>query len=106
MKKLAIPAILAATIMVAGLFAFAPVEQASTVHQLQSGSSNSVLVLDKTLPVAGTVIDYTFTATTDSIIREIIMDNTDTVGDDSEFVICDINIGGSNFRKEMSTFSF
>ena len=32
MKKLAIPAILAATIMVAGAFAFMPVEQASTVH--------------------------------------------------------------------------
>jgi len=32
MKKLAIPTILAATIMVAGMFAFMPVEQASTVH--------------------------------------------------------------------------
>ena len=32
MKKFAIPAILAATVMVAGLFAFAPVQQASTVH--------------------------------------------------------------------------
>ena len=32
MIKLTIPVILAATIMVAGLFAFAPVEQASTVH--------------------------------------------------------------------------
>ena len=32
MNKLAIPAILAATVMVAGLFAFAPVQQASTVH--------------------------------------------------------------------------
>ena len=32
MNKFAIPAILLATVMVAGLFAFAPVEQASTVH--------------------------------------------------------------------------
>lgn len=32
MTKLAIPVILAATIMVAGMFAFAPVDQASTVH--------------------------------------------------------------------------
>ena len=32
MYKLAIPAILAATVLVAGIFAFMPVEQASTVH--------------------------------------------------------------------------
>ena len=32
MNKLVIPAILVATVMVAGLFAFAPVEQASTIH--------------------------------------------------------------------------
>ena len=32
MNKLAIPAILAATVLVAGIFAFSPVEQASTVH--------------------------------------------------------------------------
>jgi len=32
MSKLTIPAILAVTVMVAGIFAFMPVEQASTVH--------------------------------------------------------------------------
>jgi len=32
MNKLTIPAILVATVMVAGIFAFMPVEQASTVH--------------------------------------------------------------------------
>ena len=32
MNKLTIPAILAATVMVAGMFAFMPVQQASTVH--------------------------------------------------------------------------
>ena len=32
MNKIAIPAILAATILIAGIFAFAPMEQASTVH--------------------------------------------------------------------------
>ena len=32
MNKFAIPAILVATVMVAGIFAFMPVEQASTVH--------------------------------------------------------------------------
>lgn len=32
MKNIAIPAILAATVLVAGMFAFAPIEKASTVH--------------------------------------------------------------------------
>ena len=32
MKKIVIPAILAATILVAGMFAFMPVQKASTVH--------------------------------------------------------------------------
>jgi len=36
MNKIAIPALLVATIMVAGIFAFAPVEQASTVHTTTS----------------------------------------------------------------------
>ena len=38
MNKLAIPAILAATVLVAGIFAFMPVEQASTVHTVVQGS--------------------------------------------------------------------
>ena len=37
MNKLAIPAILAATVLVAGIFAFMPVEQASTVHAGATG---------------------------------------------------------------------
>ena len=36
-NKLIIPALLIAAVMVAGLFAFAPVEQASTVHDTVSG---------------------------------------------------------------------
>ena len=32
MNKLAIPGILAATVLIAGIFAFMPVEKASTVH--------------------------------------------------------------------------
>jgi len=37
MNKFAIPAILAVTVMVAGMFAFMPVEQASTVHTGATG---------------------------------------------------------------------
>ena len=39
MNKFAIPAILAATVMVAGMFAFMPVEQASTVHTTSGNSA-------------------------------------------------------------------
>jgi len=55
-RKLAIPAILAVTVMVAGLFAFAPVEQASTVHeqvvQGVTGVQTSITeTLNVTIPV-------------------------------------------------------
>jgi hypothetical protein len=39
MKKIAIPAILAATVLIAGLFAFMPIEKASTVHSTITGGS-------------------------------------------------------------------
>jgi len=51
MNKIAIPALLVATIMVAGIFAFAPVEQASTVHLsgnlvLSQNSNIDAILLD------------------------------------------------------------
>ena len=46
MNKLAIPAILTATIMVAGIFAFMPVEQASTVHTTAIGTIVDVVDTD------------------------------------------------------------
>ena len=42
MNKLTIPAILAATVMVAGVFAFMPIEQASTVHTSTAFTENSM----------------------------------------------------------------
>ena len=44
MNKFAIPVILAATVMVAGMFAFIPVEQASTVHTTVQGSQEGVII--------------------------------------------------------------
>lgn len=54
MKKIVIPAVLAATILVAGMFAFMPVQKASTVHTgLSSGVSaitrDNVSIHDVTL---------------------------------------------------------
>ena len=47
MNKLAIPAILVATVMVAGLFAFSPINEASTVHTTVTANvANQDFVLD------------------------------------------------------------
>ena len=56
MNKLTIPAILVATVMVAGIFAFMPVEQASTVHlsgTITGVASQIILVSGVITPAAG-----------------------------------------------------
>ena len=59
MNKIAIPALLVATIMVAGAFALMPVEQASTVHTT-IGVLNTATANDLDLPAAQTdIIDLT-----------------------------------------------
>jgi len=63
MKKFAIPALLVATVMVAGMFAFAPVEQASTVH----ASSTSTLSTTTVALIADDMLE----------LREITQDDID-----------------------------
>ena len=56
MNKLTIPAILVATVMVAGIFAFMPVEQASTVHLSAAFLSNQNVIkttTDSETPTGG-----------------------------------------------------
>jgi len=48
MNKLTIPTILAATVMVAGIFAFMPVEQASTVHTTIQATTAQIQSVDST----------------------------------------------------------
>ena len=56
MNKLMIPAILAATLMVAGIFAFMPVQRAQTVHtSIAAGERDNVIVNSITL-TAGQVM--------------------------------------------------
>jgi len=52
MNKLTIPAILVATVMVAGIFAFMPVEQASTVHT--TGTTQGAVTTTTTFTAAST----------------------------------------------------
>ena len=59
MNKLTIPAILVATVMVAGIFAFMPVEQASTIHTsaVFLGNQNTFKTATDTVAAAtGTVV--------------------------------------------------
>jgi len=56
MNKLTIPAILVATVMVAGIFAFMPVEQASTVHDTIQATSLQIQTVDST-PAAFAISD-------------------------------------------------
>lgn len=60
-KNLLIPAVLAATVLVAGIFAFMPVEKASTVHS--QILSNTVPKLAISVADAATVAGETFTLT-------------------------------------------
>jgi len=56
MNKLTIPSILVATVMVAGIFAFMPVEQASTVHDTIQATSVQIQTVDST-PAAFAISD-------------------------------------------------
>jgi len=75
LNKIVIPAILAATVLIAGMFAFVPVERASTVHTtiqaaLQGSSAQTDTIVKATTDVpnvSGTVlleikVDQDFTA--------------------------------------------
>jgi len=84
MNKLVIPAILAATVMVAGMFAFMPVEQDSTVH--------TTVVTDITQDIGGASaivssdpVSNTF-AGADTVFHYVIMESTEA------FTIKDIEI--------------
>ena len=77
MINLTIPAILVGIVMVAGIFAFMPVQQASTVHTtIQAGQSSlfSVTVTDDTTSVV--IRDFTLNCTTDCIITGITVQST------------------------------
>jgi len=84
LNKIVIPAILVATVMVAGMFAFMPVEQASTVHTsgtitLENDADIDAILVDTdaTLPAEHTEIEdtqfnqvVTFTATNSAVAVE------------------------------------
>ena len=91
MNKIAIPAILVATVMVAGMFAFAPVEQASTVH---TTVSSDIIVFTETLTLdAANTDNDTLDLTCNqpfAVLAILFPDGADTA--DSLFGIDGVNI--------------
>lgn len=104
MKKVAIPAILAATVLVAGMFAFMPVEKASTTHTF-TGQTINVQTLQKTLPAAGTDVPFTVTCPQDCLITSIFVDNTPTVGANVDHELVSMTVAGSLHRDGESPFA-
>jgi len=80
MNKLTIPTILVATVMVAGIFAFMPVQQASTVHDtIQANTAQfSVQTANGNAAGAGETITITCPAASDGCtILDVIIFNDD-----------------------------
>jgi len=97
MNKLLIPTILVATVMIAGAFAFMPIEKATTVHiQIidSIGQTANVIEDRATLLTSGVDVACTVTSTNDYIIIEIYLDNSPTTGGDKSFRIQDMFVDG------------
>jgi hypothetical protein len=87
MKRLLIPAILAAVVLSAGVFALSPVERASTVHvglgKVLNGSASTADISDGD--------DYTLTCTAPFMIPTLYIDSS---GVDDALVIQDLTVDG------------
>ena len=75
MNKILMPALLVATIMVAGMFAFAPVEQASTVHT--TGITQGTTTVSSSTTGAEGTVTLTCGATSACVIQEIFITDED-----------------------------
>jgi len=78
MNKLTIPALLLGIVMIAGIFAFMPVEQASTTHTVMQETSTNYVTVDSTGAAVGSDDAFLITcaATSDAcIILEVYLDN-------------------------------
>jgi len=92
MNKLMIPAILAATVLVAGIFAFMPVEQASTVHTTIQASTTHLVDTTVEATASGDNFLITCPATSDGcIINEIYVDNENADVADVDLMVLKLN---------------
>jgi len=96
MKKLAIPAILAATIMVAGAFAFMPVEQASTVHNsvIASLEETALLVAANSPNSKITAITYNLEGLPNNGVPIVLFDGTNVNNIESGHIVATLPTNG------------
>ena len=92
MNKLTIPTILVATVMVAGIFAFAPVEQASTVHTT-IGIQNVVSVADQDASANAVILATSATVKAGDVCVQYTEGGG---GDDNPILHVDLNADGSD----------
>ena len=93
MNKLVIPTILLATVMVAGMFAFMPVEQASTVHVSSQLYAIEVLELTDTDLTEATDV-YTLTCNGDAVaLHTTIFQATEGSNTDGTITVASTNFG-------------
>jgi len=121
MNKLVIPTILLATVMVAGIFAFSPIDEATTVHTtgtitVDSSDSNSLNVsvfngeVSEDIPTTGILeLILNTGGTSDVTIDIFVTDNlgvpvTGLVAADFTFIEQDIS-GGDNTTVDTTTFA-
>ena len=104
MNKLAIPAILVATVMVAGIFAFMPVQQASTVHTTIQDTTANLLELTATgvTPATGATDTATWTINEPFRVVNIIATNEVDDGDNNDLGVSTVftNLIISNWISE------
>jgi hypothetical protein len=87
MKKIVIPTILTATVLIAGMFAFMPIEKAQTVHTtILAGTMEpfSVACTSVTLAAADDDGDITLTVDTEPIVLMSATFQTNTVATDAD----------------------
>jgi len=99
MNKFAIPAILVAVVMVAGLFAAMPIEQASTVHTtILAGTAEARLATFAGNDCKDDLDDGTLTLTldaaTDAALVIAIHYDSDTTSDGDDIIDLDLNVDG------------
>ena len=113
MNKLTIPSILAATVLIAGIFAFMPVEKASTVHSSLGmkidGVQTTVDNIETTVTEKASALrilehtdgdqdagdKYTVDCTTDYVVIGIIANMTGTIGAGNVNTLA-VTVGGAD----------
>jgi len=93
MKKVVIPTILAATILVAGMFAMMPVQKAATVHS----SIGQLTILELADADSDAADVYTLDCTANAIVYGLYVGTT---GPDGTYTDSDLTIAGAGFDEQ------